>query len=635
MGKIVRESVVQNSSPSYTGPLLSENARAVLEKRYLIRNKAGEVAETPSELFQRVASAVASVESNQEEWTEKFYRLLTSLDFVPNSPCLMNAGRRLGQLFACFVLPVKDAIVSENDDGIFDTMRSTAVIHQSGGGTGFDFSQLRAEGTRIASTNGRSSGPLSFLRVYNATTETIHQGGFRRGANMGVLRVDHPDILDFIRLKEDLGEMNNFNLSVGLSGAFMESVRQDQPHEVINPANGERGPLREKIRDTEGTLSGFKTKEWSAREVFQLLVKKAHASGEPGILFLDRINDMNPTPALGRMEATNPCGEQPLLPFEACNLGSINLGHFVGPDKEMEWDRLRKTVNLSVRFLDNVIDVNRYPKPQIEEIVKGNRKIGLGVMGWADLLYSKGIPYDSEEAVSLGREVMKFIREEGWNASMELAGERGAFPNFDKSIFATEAEHPYFPQKWKEAREKTGAPVPVRNATVTTIAPTGTISIIAGASGGIEPLYSLVFERNVLNGEKLQEIHPQFLDVAKREGFHSDEIFRRVSREGTCRGINEIPQNWKEVFACAHDVLPENHMRMQAAFQEHCDNAVSKTVNFAENATVEDVARVYELAAELGVKGVTVYRNGSRKNQPMALSEGETEQPSCPIGGCD
>jgi ribonucleoside-diphosphate reductase alpha chain len=429
--------------------------------------------------------------------------------------------------------------------------------------------------------------------------------------------------------------MTNFNISVGLSAEFMESVRQDQPHRVVNPANGETTPLREKIRDREGTLTGYGEKEWSAREVFDLLVKKAHGSGEPGILFLDRINETNPTPALGRMEATNPCGEQPLLPFEACNLGSINLGHFHDPENGIDWDGLRKTIHLSVRFLDDVIDVNRYPKPQIEKIVKGNRKVGLGVMGWADMLYSMKIPYDSREAVDLGRKTMKFIREEGWRASMDLARERGAFPNFDKSVFATENDHPCFPECWREASEKENAPVPVRNATVTTIAPTGTISIIAEASGGIEPLYSLVFERNVMNGEKLREVHPRFLDVAKKEGFHSEELLERIAREGSCRGIDEIPPNWKKVFACAHDVLPEHHMRMQAAFQENCDNAVSKTVNFPANATVEDVRRVYELAAELGVKGVTVYRNGSRKNQPMALSEGETGTASCPIGGCD
>lgn len=960
---------------------LSANARTVLEKRYLIRDAEGKVAETPEELFWRVATAVASVEKDSAEWADRFYRFLVSLDFVPNSPCLMNAGRRLGQLFACFVLPVSDAIASGADDGIFDTIRSTAVIHQSGGGTGFDFSHLRPEGSIVASTRGRSSGPISFMRVFNAATNAIHQGGFRRGANMGILRVDHPDILDFIRLKSDLREMTNFNLSVGVTDAFVRAVRGDQPHLVTDLATGRSFPLRAKTRDAEGAVTGYETKEWSAREVFDLIVRRARDTGEPGVIFLDRINDFNPTPHVGRMEATNPCvtgdtrvwveeagwipirelmgrapsiatsggfrkatrvvrtgvkpvfrlrthegfelrltedhrvttdrgdvptselqpgdrvrlleiappsvdrespgarlgevvgwltgdghftlhevdkptavlsfygadkkgcadrllesvrtlvgdsslrlnpvdsrdlayvrssrlrsflaergigedckrrlpeavwrggpdliagylralfsadgsvqgriakglsvrlasneapllrdvqvlllslgirsvlytnrrvacrrllpdgrggvreyecaaqhelvvsraslpafaktvgfllagkedalqsalasyvrgpyrespfatvseieadgeedvydltepetnhfvaqgilvhncGEQPLLPFEACNLGSIHLSRFVGPDQRFQWERYADAIRLGVRFLDDVIDANLYPKEQIEAIVKGNRKIGLGLMGWADLLYRLEIRYDSDEALAFARTLMKFTKEEGWKASMELSRERGPFPNFEGSLFTTERDHPYFAEVWREETRKLGRPAPIRNATITTIAPTGTISIIAGASGGIEPLFSLAFHRNVLNGEQLLEVNPVFTAVAKREGFWKPELVERIAREGTAHGIEEIPARWRNVFVCAHDVAPEWHMRMQAAFQEYTDNAVSKTVNFPESATVEDVRRVYELALDLGVKGVTVYRDGSRAQQPMALARG-------------
>lgn len=602
-------------------PALSENARIVLEKRYLIRDEEGRVVESPEEMFWRVARCVSSVEPDPELWAGRFYRLLASLDFVPNSPCLMNAGRRLGQLFACFVLPVEDTIAGENDDGIFDTIRSTAIIHQSGGGTGFDFSRLRPEGSVVGSTRGRSSGPISFMRVFNAATNAIHQGGFRRGANMGILRIDHPDILDFIRLKTDLSEMTNFNLSVGITDEFIRAVRADRPHIVVDPHTGARGPLRDKRRDAEGTFTGLEEREWSAREVYDLVVRRAWETGEPGVIFLDRIHDANPTPQLGRMEATNPCGEQPLLPFEACNLGSINLAHFAGPESRFQWDLFAETIRLGVRFLDDVIDANRYPKPQIERIVKGNRKVGLGLMGWADLLFRMEIRYDSDEALAFARRLMKFMKEESWKASMDLARERGAFPNFEGSLFTTEADHPYFADAWREETARLGRPAPMRNATVTTIAPTGTISIIAGASGGIEPLFSLAFHRHVLNGEKLLEVNPIFSEVARREGFERTEVLERIVREGTCRGIEAVPPHWQDVFVSAHDVSPEWHMRMQAAFQEFTDNAVSKTVNFPEHATVEDVRRVYDLALELGVKGVTVYRDGSRRNQPMALAK--------------
>ncbi|MBI2898935.1 MAG: adenosylcobalamin-dependent ribonucleoside-diphosphate reductase [Planctomycetes bacterium] len=597
---------------------LTENGRIVLEKRYLVRDADGCVVEAPEDLFRRVARTVASVEPDAPAWEERFLRLLASLEFVPNSPCLMNAGRRLGQLFACFVLPVSDAITGGGDDGIFDTIRSTAVIHQSGGGTGFDFSRLRPEGSLVGSTLGRSSGPLSFMRVFNAATNAIHQGGFRRGANMGILRVDHPDILDFVRLKSDLAEMTNFNLSVGVTDEFVRAVRADKPHLLLDPHTGRRFPLHDKIRDDEGNLTGFEEREWGARELFDLVVRRAWETGEPGVILLDRINDANPTPQLGRMEATNPCGEQPLLPFEACNLGSLNLVRFADPESRFEWDRFAAAVRDAVRFLDDVIDANRYPKPQIERMVKGNRKVGLGLMGWADLLYRMEVRYDSEEALALSRRLMKFVKEEAWKASMELARERGPFPNFEGSLFTSEKDHPYFADAWREETRRLGRPAPMRNATVTTIAPTGTISIIAGVSGGIEPLFSLAFHRNVLGGERLLEVNPLFSEVARREGFDRPEILERIAREGSCRGIAEIPQRWKDVFVSAHDVAPEWHVRTQAAFQEFTDNAVSKTVNFPEHATVDDVRKVYELALELGVKGVTVYRDGSRRNQPMA-----------------
>jgi ribonucleoside-diphosphate reductase alpha chain len=528
----------------------------------------------------------------------------------------MNAGRRLGQCFACFVLPVADAIVDDADEGIFDSIRSAAFIHQTGGGTGFSFSRLRPEGSRVQSTHGLASGPVSFLRVFNAATSAIHQGGFRRGANMGILRVDHPDILDFVNLKSDPREMANFNLSVAATDEFLRALRGDLKHLVLDPHTGRRYPLREKKRDAEGNLAGYGDHEWSARELFDLVVRRAWETGEPGIVFLDRVNEFNPTPRLGEIEATNPCGEQALLPWEACNLGSVNLARFVepagplaaatSPESRIRWRALGETIALAVRFLDDVIDVNHYPRPQVEEIVKGNRKVGLGVMGWADMLYRLGVRYDSEAALSLARSVMRFVRDEGWKASMDLARERGPFPNYPASAWTS--GHRYF-----------SAPAPMRNALVTTVAPTGTISIVAGCSAGIEPLFSLAFVRQVLNGERLVEVHPYFQEVAEREGFASPELTERLLRGGSCRGIESVPARWRDLFACAHDVAPEWHVRMQAAFQEFTDNGVSKTVNFPETATPEDVRRVYERAIDLGVKGVTVYRDRSREGQPMAL----------------
>jgi ribonucleoside-diphosphate reductase alpha chain len=605
------------------GVRLSENALKVLEKRYLQKDDRGRVVETPEELLWRVAAHVASAErlygaddKRLADLAEKFYRQMAALEFLPNSPTLMNAGRSLGQCFACFVLPVADAITDPKDEGIFDTIRSAAAIHQTGGGTGFSFSRLRPEGALVASTHGRASGPVSFMRVFNAATNAIHQGGFRRGANMGILRVDHPDILDFINVKSDPHEMTNFNLSVAVTDEFLRAVRGNLKHYVVEPHSGRKYPLRDKVRDADGNVTGAGDREWTARELFDLIVRRAWESGEPGLFFVDRVNQFNPTPPLGDIEACNPCGEQSLLAWEACNLGSVNLSRFVepsggvasatSPESRIRWKALGDAIALGVRFLDNMIDVNLYPKPQIEEVVRGNRKIGLGLMGWADMLFQLGLRYDSEAALGLARTVARFFKEESWKASMELARERGPFPNYAASAYVR--GHPYF-----------SAPQPLRNAMVTTVAPTGTISILAGCSAGIEPLFSLAFVRQVLNGERLLEVHPYFREVAEREKFASPELFERLLREGSCQAVAEIPALWRHVFVCAHDVAPEWHVRMQAAFQDFVDNGVSKTVNFPEQATPDDVRRVYELAVDLGVKGVTVYRDLSRAAQPMAL----------------
>ncbi len=605
------------------GVRLSPNALRVLEKRYLLKDDRGRPAETPEELLWRAASHVALAErlygadeKRLGETAARFYRMMAALEFLPNSPTLMNAGRRLGQYFACFVLPVADAIVDDKDEGIFDAVRSAAFIHKTGGGTGFGFSRLRPESALVTSTQGQASGPVSFMRVFNAATDAIHQGGFRRGANMGILRVDHPDILDFVNLKADPREMSNFNLSVAVTGEFLRSLRGNRKHYVVEPHTGRKLPLRDKVRDASGNLTGYGEHEWTARELFDLIARRAWETGEPGLFFVDRANQFNPTPALGEIEASNPCGEQPLLPWEACNLGSINLDRFVepagplgqasSPESRIRWKALGETISLAVRFLDDVIDVNAYPKPQIEEVVKGNRKVGLGVMGWADMLFRLGLPYESEEAFALARSVMRFVRDEGWKASQDLARERGAFPNWKGSAWDT--GHPYF-----------AAASPMRNAVVTTVAPTGTLSILAGCSAGIEPLFSLAFVRKVLNGEELPEVHPYFQEVAEREKFASPGLAERLAEAGSCREIPEIPARWRDVFACAHDVSPEGHLRMQAAFQEWTDSAVSKTVNFPASATPEDVRRVFELASTLDVKGITVYRDRSRDLQPMAL----------------
>jgi ribonucleoside-diphosphate reductase alpha chain len=577
---------------------VNDNAMVVLSKRYLKKTPDGAPEEDVRGLFWRVAGAIAGEEAKYaaspwqpEALARKFYDLMVGMRFLPNSPTLMNAGTPLGQLAACFVLPVGDSM-----DEIFDAVKFAALIHKSGGGTGFSFSRLRPKQSRVGSTGGVASGPVSFMRIFNTATEQVKQGGTRRGANMGILRIDHPDILEFIACKEREGELANFNISVALTERFMQAVEKGEDYDLIDPRDGaKRGSL-------------------SAPEVFSLLVRKAWESGDPGIVFLDRINRDNPTPALGAIESTNPCGEQPLLPYEACNLGSINLSVFYDPSAPdgVDWAALAETVHLAVRFLDNVIDASRYPLDQITEMVRANRKIGLGVMGLADLLYLLRIPYDSSEALALAEKLMEAVQAEARSASKTLAAERGAFPAYPESVYGKRNLGPY------------------RNATTTTIAPTGTLSIIAGCSSGIEPLFALSFARHVMDGEKLVEANPHFVAALREAGAHSDALMEEVARKGSIAHIGLLPEALREVFVTAMDIEPVWHLKMQAAFQKYTDNAVSKTVNLPNSATQEEIREIYWLAYELGCKGVTVYRDGCKSNQVLCTGDGAPADPAKP-----
>lgn len=573
---------------------LNENAVRVLERRYLARDEQGQLTETPRGMFERVARTIAAADRNYDANADveavagQFFDMMAELKFMPNSPTLMNAGRPLGQLSACFVLPVEDSM-----EQIFDAVKNAALIHKSGGGTGFAFSRLRPAGAAVRSTGGVASGPISFMKVFNAATEAVKQGGTRRGANMGILRVDHPDIMDFITCKRDTSEITNFNISVALTEEFMRAVESDSSYDLVDPHDGRV------------------TASLSARKVFDSIVEMAWLNGEPGIVFIDRMNRDNPVPALGAIESTNPCGEQPLMPYESCNLGSINLSRMTRRDADgrmqIDYDELGRVVDLAVHFLDNVIEVNSYPLTQIRDTTLRTRKVGLGVMGWADLLFEMGISYASDEGVALAEEVMGFIHDRAWAASRELARVRGPFPAWQQSIFSEDEQPP-------------------RNATVTTIAPTGTISIFAGASSGVEPLFALAFVRNVMDNDALPEANPVFEQELKKRGLYTPALMRRVAEHGTVHGIDELPEDIRRVFVTAHDISPEAHVRMQAAFQRHTDNAVSKTVNFTHDATQDDVRQTYMLAWKLGLKGITIYRDGSRDSQVLNIGKKPAEQ---------
>lgn len=575
---------------------LTPNALAVLERRYLNRNEQGEIVESVEEMFLRVARAIAAVDlsygaKDQEVALreKEFFQMMTDLDFLPNSPTLMNAGLQLGQLSACFVLPVPDSM-----EGIFEAVKNTALIHKSGGGTGFSFSRLRPKGAVVRSTGGVASGPVSFMKVFNAATEAVKQGGKRRGANMGILRVDHPDILEFIACKEDRSQLTNFNLSVGITEEFMAAAVRGEKYRLIDPVT----------QNEAGALD--------AGEVFKLIAKKAWESGEPGIVFLDRINQDSPVAHMGEIESTNPCGEQPLLPYESCNLGSLNLSRMLkSGGKEIDYEKLGKLVHLAVHFLDNVIDANHYPLPEIEARTKESRKIGLGVMGFADMLIMMGIPYHSEEAVKIAQEVMAFIDRESKQASLQLAGVRGTFPRYPGS-------------RWEKEN------MPLRNATTTTIAPTGTISMIAGCSSGIEPLFAVAFTKVCMDHDRLAEVHPYFARLAEEKGFMTEELMEKVIQQGYVQNIMEIPEEIRRIFVTTQDIPPYWHVRIQAAFQQHTDNGVSKTVNFPQNVLLKEIEESFFLAYKLRCKGITVYRDGSREGQ--VLNVGGQSQPE-PAGG--
>src|SRR3989304_3483402 len=569
-------------------PRLSKNALKVLEKRYLRKDQEGRIIESPTDMFHRVASNISRADLKYKEKkillkTEAiFHGMLERLEFLPNSPTLMNAGKKLGQLAACFVIPVEDSL-----DSIFEAVKITAMIHQTGGGTGFSFSKLRPKDDPVSSTGGIASGPVSFMKVFNTGTEVIKQGGTRRGANMGILRVDHPDILEFIWVKDNPEELVNFNISVAITDNFMKALDKDSTYPLINPR-------------TEKTV-----KRLRARDVFKEITRAAWKNGDPGVIFINRINEQNPTRKIGEIEATNPCGEQPLHPYEACNLGSVNLTKMLKKVKRhyaIDYDKLSRTVSEGIHFLDNVIDVNHYPIPQIESITKANRRIGLGVMGLTDMLIMLGIPYNSEDAIKTAEEIMSFIQSVSKETSMKLAKERGAFPNFKKSV--------YYERRMP----------PLRNATTTTIAPTGTLSIIAGCSGGIEPLYGVSFVREVLDGDKLYEVNPLFKQMAIKGGIYNDRLVSAISESPSIQDIPSIPKDMKELFLTAFDIPPVWHVKMQAVFQKYVDNAVSKTINLPYNATIQDIEDAYIAAYKLGCKGVTVFRTGSRKKQVLSCA---------------
>jgi len=563
---------------------LTHNALKVLEERYLLRDDRGNIIETPEQLFRRVASVVASADrfygkdgTEIKKTEEEFFQLMNNLEFLPNTPTLMNAGTELGQLSACFVIPVEDNIPS-----IFEAVRIMAIIHKTAGGTGFSFSKIRPRGDLVKSTHGIASGPLSYMKIFDVATETIKQGGKRRGANMGVLRVDHPDILEFIQAKSNEGFLTNFNISVAVTDKFMQAIEKNQNYELINPR-------------TKSSV-----KKLNARKVWKMMIEYAWKTGDPGVIFIDEINRTNPTSHIGLIESTNPCGEQPLHPYESCNLGSINLSKMV-ENGEMNWRKFEDTIKKCVHFLDNVIDANKYPLKEIEKMTNANRRIGFGVMGFADMLIQLGIPYNSEDALQLGERLMKFVESTSHKESIELGKERGSFPNFKGSLW-----------------NKKGY-VSMRNASVTTIAPTGTISLISGCSSGIEPLFAIVFERHILDGKKLIEINPLFEKVAKERGFYSEKLMKKIARYGSVQKIKEVPKDLKKIFVTAHDISPDWHVKMQAVFQKYTDNAVSKTVNLSHNAPIKDVEKIYWFAYKLKCKGVTVYRYGSKPDQVLNL----------------